>query len=99
MKGPLLLTRHLLCTPEYNIISPKMSFFSFHTMLKPRYSPISLVVFLILFQADELVGTCHIPQEAEVLQSWCHSCQVVKQILQVGDVTKVKDLGPERQKA
>lgn len=84
----------IMLSPSKDAICP------FPTMFKPlKDSPVSLIVFLIFFQADQLVGTCHITQQAEVLQSWCHFCQVIKQTLQVSDVSKVKDLGPERQKA
>lgn len=55
--------------PQSIFLSPKMSFFLFILCSNHDTPPISLVVFLIPFQADELIGTCHIPQEAEVLQA------------------------------
>ena len=83
--------------PIVHYAAKDATFPCFHHAQTPRYPPVSLVVFLILFQADQFIGTCYITQQAEVLQSWCHFCQVIKQALQVSDVTKVKDLDPGRQ--
>lgn len=95
--SPTLTIKHL-CTLEYH--PPKYAIFPLsHYAEAPRHSPVSPVVLLILFQADQLIGTCHVTQQAEVLQSWCHFCQVIKQIVQVSDVIKVKDLGPGSQEA
>lgn len=88
-----------ICYAHNSTLSPPKDAFSFfHHAQTPRYSPVSLIVFFVLFQADQFVGTCHVTQQAEVFQSRCHFCQVIKQMLQISDVTKVKDLGPGRQK-